>query len=62
MNSIGAFSISLTAKDIHKSKAFYEKLEFTAAGGDIEQNWLIMKNDDGVIGLFQGGSCFVREV
>ncbi|MGI6366378.1 MAG: VOC family protein [Bacillota bacterium] len=54
MNSIGAFSISLTVKDIHKSKAFYEKLGFTDFGGDIGQKWLIMKNDDCVIGLFQG--------
>lgn len=53
-SSIGAFSMSLTVKDIHKSKAFYEKIGFTAMGGEIEQNWLIMKNDDCVIGLFQG--------
>jgi catechol 2,3-dioxygenase-like lactoylglutathione lyase family enzyme len=51
---IGVFSISLAVKDIAASKAFYEKLGFTAAGGDMEQNWLIMRNDDCTIGLFQG--------
>ena len=51
---IGAFSLSLTVKDIHASKAFYEKLGFSVFGGDINQNWLIMKNEDGIIGLFQG--------
>ncbi|WNS76507.1 VOC family protein [Bacillus sp. DTU_2020_1000418_1_SI_GHA_SEK_038] len=52
--SIGAFSVSLTVKDIHASKAFYEKLGFTDFGGNIDQNWLIMKNEDCIIGLFQG--------
>ena len=51
---LGAFSISLTVKDIHASKAFYEKLGFRDLGGDISQNWLILKNGDTVIGLFQG--------
>jgi predicted enzyme related to lactoylglutathione lyase len=51
---LGAFSISLAVKDIHASKAFYEKFGFTTFGGDITQNWLIMKNGDTVIGLFQG--------
>lgn len=51
---IGAFSLSLTVKDIHASKAFYEKLGFRTFGGDIDQNWLIMKNEDCIIGLFQG--------
>ena len=51
---LGAFSISLTVKDIAASKAFYEKLGFKVFGGDIAQNWLIMKNGDCVIGLFQG--------
>lgn len=51
---LGAFSVSLTVKDIHASKAFYEKLGFTEFGGNIEQNWLIMKNGDTIIGLFQG--------
>ncbi len=52
--SIGAFSVSLTVKDIHASLAFYEKLGFTKFHGDIEQNWLILKNGDCTIGLFQG--------
>ena len=51
---LGAFSISLAVKDIHASKAFYEKLGFKDFSGDISQNWLIMKNGEHVIGLFQG--------
>lgn len=51
---LGTFSISLAVKDIAASKAFYEKLGFTVFGGDIEQQWLILKNGDTVIGLFQG--------
>lgn len=51
---LGAFSVSLAVKDIHASKAFYEKLGFSAFGGDVAQNWLILKNGDTVIGLFQG--------
>ncbi|RZT23665.1 VOC family protein [Fictibacillus sp. BK138] len=51
---LGAFSASLTVKDIHASKEFYEKLGFSTLGGDITQNWLIMKNESCVIGLFQG--------
>lgn len=52
--NLGVFSISLAVKDIHASKAFYEKLGFTEFGGDISQNWLILKNEETVIGLFQG--------
>ncbi|MER2089391.1 MAG: VOC family protein [Sporosarcina sp.] len=51
---LGAFSVSLCVKDIHKSKSFYENLGFQVFGGDITQNWLIMKNESCVIGLFQG--------
>jgi len=51
---LGAFSISLAVKDIAASKAFYEKLGFRVFHGDISQNWLIMKNGDHAIGLFQG--------
>ncbi len=51
---LGAFSISLAVKDIGASKEFYEKLGFIVFGGDASQNWLIMKNGDHVIGLFQG--------
>ncbi|MEH7375411.1 MULTISPECIES: VOC family protein [Bacillaceae] len=52
--NLGAFSVSLNVKDIHLSKSFYEKLGFQAFGGDISQNWLIMKNENCIIGLFQG--------
>ncbi|MBF0705764.1 VOC family protein [Alkalihalobacillus hwajinpoensis] len=52
--NFGAFSVSLSVKDIQASKHFYEKLGFQSFGGDISQNWLIMKNDSTVIGLFQG--------
>jgi catechol 2,3-dioxygenase-like lactoylglutathione lyase family enzyme len=51
---LGAFSISLAVKDIAASRAFYEKLGFTAFAGEQANNWLIMKNGDHVIGLFQG--------
>ena len=51
---LGAFSVSLAVTDIAASRQFYEKLGFTAFGGDETQNWLILKNGDHVIGLFQG--------
>lgn len=51
---LGNFSVSLAVKDIEASKLFYQKLGFTVFGGDQSQNWLIMKNGDHVIGLFQG--------
>jgi len=51
---LGNFSISLAVKDIRASKAFYEKLGFQVFMGDISQNWLILKNGEHVIGLFQG--------
>jgi lactoylglutathione lyase len=51
---LGAFSISLAVKDINASKAFYEKLGFKEFMGDISQNWLILKNGEHTIGLFQG--------
>ena len=51
---LGTFSVSLAVKDIEASKVFYEKLGFTVFGGNQAQNWLIMKNGDHVIGLFQG--------
>ena len=50
---LGAFSISLAVKDIAASRAFYEKLGFTAFGGN-GKNWVIMKNGPHLIGLFQG--------
>jgi lactoylglutathione lyase len=51
---LGAFSVSLAVKDIAASRAFYEKFGFTVFHGDEAQNWLILKNGDCVIGLFQG--------
>lgn len=51
---LGAFSISLTVQDLQASKAFYEKLGFQVFGGDPAHNYLMMKNGDHVIGLFQG--------
>ena len=51
---LGAFSISLSVKDLAASREFYEKLGFMQLGGNPEQNWLILKNGSTVIGLFQG--------
>jgi lactoylglutathione lyase len=51
---LGAFSVSLAVKDLAASKAFYEKFGFKSFAGNAEQNWLILKNGDHVIGLFQG--------
>lgn len=51
---LGAFSISLSVKDIHKSKEFYEKLGFTYKAGNLDENWIVLKNENAVIGLFQG--------
>lgn len=51
---LGTFSISLAVKDLEASKKFYEKFGFKVFAGDQSQNWLILKNGDHVIGLFQG--------
>lgn len=51
---LGAFSISLNVKDLKASKEFYENLGFNSMGGDIKMNYLIMKNGNSLIGLFQG--------
>lgn len=51
---LGAFSVSLAVKDLAASRAFYEKLGFEQLGGEPTQNWLILKNGQTVIGLFQG--------
>ena len=51
---LGTFSTSLAVNDIHASKAFYEKFGFKAFFGDVSQNWVILRNDDHVVGLFQG--------
>jgi catechol 2,3-dioxygenase-like lactoylglutathione lyase family enzyme len=52
--NLGAFSVSLAVKDIAASREFYEKLGFTALMDEQAQNWMILKNGDAVIGLFQG--------
>ncbi|MBL87715.1 MAG: glyoxalase [Winogradskyella sp.] len=51
---LGAFSVSLSVKDIKVSKEFYETLGFKVFAGDLEKNYLIMKNESTLIGLFQG--------
>lgn len=51
---LGAFSVSLTVRDLGASRAFYEKLGFEVTGGSDEEHYLILKNGDAVIGLFQG--------
>ena len=51
---LGAFSVSLAVKDLAASREFYEKLGFESFAGEASQNWLILKNGDHVIGLFQG--------
>ncbi len=51
---LGAFSISLAVKDLEASTSFYEKFGFKAFAGDASKKWLILKNGDHLIGLFQG--------
>jgi len=51
---LGAFSISLSVKDINVSKVFYENLGFKVFAGEIAKNYFIMKNENSLIGLFQG--------
>jgi len=51
---LGAFSVSLSVKDINASKQFYEDLGFDVFAGDLQKNYLIMKNGNSLIGLFQG--------
>jgi lactoylglutathione lyase len=51
---LGNFSISLAVKDLEASKSFYEKFGFKTFAGNPAQNWVILKNGDHVIGLFQG--------
>jgi catechol 2,3-dioxygenase-like lactoylglutathione lyase family enzyme len=51
---LGAFSVSLAVKDLAASRAFYEQLGFEAFMGEAEQGWLMLRNGDHVIGLFQG--------
>jgi catechol 2,3-dioxygenase-like lactoylglutathione lyase family enzyme len=51
---LGKFSVSLTVKDLQKSKAFYKKLGFSVVGGEEQANWLVLSNEQATIGLFQG--------
>ena len=51
---LGAFSVSLSVKDLEASRTFYEQLGFEVFAGDMEKNYLIMKNESTLIGLFQG--------
>lgn len=51
---LGAFSISLAVKDLKKSQEFYEALGFKVFAGNPEMNYLIMKNENSLIGIFQG--------
>lgn len=51
---LGAFSVSLSVKDINASKLFYENLGFAVFAGSLEMNYLIMKNGNALVGLFQG--------
>ena len=51
---LGAFSISLAVKDLQASKSFYESLGFSVFAGDEDSKYLIMKNEDSLIGLFEG--------
>lgn len=52
--NLGNFSVSLAVKDLQASKAFYEKFGFEVVGGEAAQNWLVLKNGNHKIGLFQG--------
>ncbi len=54
VSTLGAFSVSLAVADLTASKDFYAKLGFTVAGGNADQNWLILRNGTVTIGLFQG--------
>lgn len=51
---LGNFSVSLTVKDLERSRVFYEKLGFSVVGGNAAQNWLVLKNGTTKIGIFQG--------
>ena len=51
---LGAFSVSLSVKDLEASRSFYQKLGFRPIGGNADENWLILKNGNNVIGLFTG--------
>jgi catechol 2,3-dioxygenase-like lactoylglutathione lyase family enzyme len=52
--NLGAFSISLAVKDLEASRRFYDKFGFKVFAGNAAQHWLILKNGEHVIGLFEG--------
>lgn len=52
--NLGAFSVSLSVRDLQASREFYEKLGFSVFAGDPAHNYLIMRNGDHVLGLFHG--------
>ena len=51
---LGAFAVILSVKDIVISKSFYEKMGFKQVGGELSENWVILRNGDTTIGLFHG--------
>ena len=51
---LGTFSISLVVKNLEASQLFYEKLGFETFGGNADHNYLILKNGDHLVGIFQG--------
>ncbi len=51
---LGAFSISLNVKDLKASQEFYHKLGFVDFGGNLKNNYLILKNQNALIGIFKG--------
>ncbi len=57
---LGQFSVSITVKNIKKSREFYEKLGFRAFDDHEEENWIIMHNGETFIGLFQ--SMFTKNI
>ena len=51
---LGAFSVSLAVADLAASREFYERLGFEVTGGNADEGWLILKNEQAIIGLFHG--------
>ena len=51
---LGAFSVSLAVADLARSRAFYEALGFQVSAGSLAQNYLILRNGETTLGLFQG--------
>nr|WP_247672620.1 VOC family protein [Aquimarina sp. MMG016] len=44
----------MAVKNIKASKDFYESIGFKIVDGNLDQNWVILKNGTSKIGLFQG--------